>query len=120
MDWAEQKQYIFFFLYTKDYYFQNSNGSCFPGTPEPPQPMRRGVDFFSFLESEDDDDDVDDDGGGSVRLSLTPPSGGKWNVSMAKRLRRSLNAKSLLPPADNTDNLVLGGSNELMTGNLCT
>lgn len=56
--------------------------------------------------------------GGSVRRVTTPPSGGKWNVSMANRLRRSLNAKSLLPPADSTDSLVLGGKSEFKTGSL--
>jgi hypothetical protein len=77
-----------------------------------------------FAEDFEEDEEVlvfvGSSGGGSVRRVTTPPSGGKWKVSIANRFRRNLNARSLLPPADNTDSLVLGGKRELRTGSLCT
>lgn len=47
------------------------------------------------------DNDVDvAEGSAEVRLCPTPPSGGRWNVSIAKRFLRTLNPRLLTPLLD--------------------
>jgi len=91
-----------------------------------------------FLRSDKEEDEPPVEGSAEVRLCPTPPSGGKWNVSIANRFLRTLNPRLLTPlldpplpncpgppdplaaPSSRTESFVDDGMRAFRTGTLCT